>query len=82
MKKNNCCDGCKYYKSMNNIGPPLKACHYCYNTEISRGCPPEECDKKERRGRGGVRKAPLPIAPRRKRTQGLIQAIRPEGEEK
>ena len=78
----NPCEGCRYYRKLGNVDAPLKACHYCYDTGISRGCPPEECDKKERRGRGGVRKAPLPIAPRRKRTQGLIQAIRPEGEEK
>lgn len=43
----NPCKGCKYYRKLGNVDAPLKACHYCYDTGISRGCPPEECDKRE-----------------------------------
>lgn len=78
----NLCKGCRYYRKLGNVDAPLKACHYCYDTGISRGCPPEKCDKREEGGRRRGRQAPMTIAPRRKRTQGLIQAIRPEGEEK
>ena len=47
MNKNECCDGCKYYRSLSNMGVYLKACHYCYDTGAPRGCPLEECDKRE-----------------------------------
>lgn len=43
----NPCKGCRYYRKLGNVDAPLKACHYCYDTGISRGCPPEECDKRE-----------------------------------
>lgn len=62
----NPCKGCKYYRHLGNVDAPLKACHYCYDTGISRGCPPEECDKKKEQGRGGTRKVALTIAPKKR----------------
>lgn len=78
----NPCKGCKYYRKLGNVDAPLKACHYCYDTGMPRGCPPEKCDKREEGGRRRSRQAPMTIAPRAKQEQGLIQTIRPGGEEK
>lgn len=78
----NLCKGCRYYRKLGNVDAPLKACHYCYDTGTPRGCPPEECDKREEGGRRRSRQAPMTIAPRAKQEQGLIQTIRPGREEK
>lgn len=62
----NLCKGCRYYRKLGNVDAPLKACHYCYDTGISRGCPPEECDKREEGGRKMARQEPMTIVPRTK----------------
>ena len=62
----NLCKGCRYYRKLGNVDAPLKACHYCYDTGTPRGCPPEECDKKEMRGRGQAKRKSITIAPKRR----------------
>lgn len=46
MAKN--CNGCKYYRSLDEAGGKTKVCHYCYDTGEPRGCSPENCKKKDR----------------------------------
>lgn len=62
----NPCKGCKYYRKLGNVDAPIKACHYCYDTGIPRGCPPGKCDKKKMRGRGQANRKSIAIAPKKR----------------
>lgn len=57
----NPCKGCQYYRSLGNMYG-MKGCHYCYDTGVSRGCPPEECGKQGKRKEGRKKKVQLVVA--------------------
>lgn len=41
------CLGCAHYRPLNEVRSGSRACHYILDTGESRGCPPENCTKKE-----------------------------------
>lgn len=43
------CRGCIYRRGIGSRGDRYSVCHYCYDTGLPRGCPPENCDKKRRK---------------------------------
>lgn len=44
-EKTESCIGCKYYRSLYGKGQYI--CHYNWDTDQLRGCPVENCEKKD-----------------------------------
>lgn len=40
------CEGCMYYRPLNNAKGGAPGCHYCHDTGNPRGCPVEGCIRK------------------------------------
>lgn len=43
------CSTCKYSKYMTGSNNSFKACHYALDTGKLRDCPPQECNKYEKK---------------------------------
>lgn len=46
MKDRTSCKGCIYRRVM-TVGNAMKICWYALDTGQIRGCPPDQCDKKQ-----------------------------------
>lgn len=44
--KRKSCEGCVYYRPLNNARNGTKGCHYCLDTGKPRGCPIAGCVRK------------------------------------